>query len=781
MSNFVGSTRDVTKTGSIYVDSLLWGSRWKIENDNRKITYSFVDNQSWDDTFYNAEINAYTNAIKAWSNVANFQLEYSGYNDSQAELTFHSVDSSTLGSDSVLGRAKPPGESSDQFGEGDVLINYEFYQDDPDAELLVGSYYYDTFVHEIGHALGLAHPHDNGGTSSIFPGVEDSEDFGDFGLNQFVTTIMSYVDIQSPYSPGYSTNWGYAAGPMAFDIAAIQHIYGINKTYNTGNNVYLLPSSNGVGTYWTCIWDAGGTDTISGQGASNSVIIDLNNATLANNDPDAGGFISQVVGIKGGFTIANSQGGISVIENAIGSNFNDTLTGNEYNNYLSGEGGNDVIDGKAGNDSLVGGAGNDTLYGGAGNDTLNGGTGNNTLYGGTGNDRYILNSQSYISITEYLNEGTDTVESAYTFNLSPAYLENLVLTGTSAINGTGNSLNNTITGNGANNQLNGGSGNDTLYGGAGNDSLVGDGVTNQTKTFSNNTPVSIPDLSTIISNLAVSGFTTSIIDVNVTLNIKHNWASDLDVFLINPTGTRVELFTDVGGSNSSFTNTKLDDEAATSITVGTAPFTGSFKPEKLLSAFDNQNPNGTWKLEVTDDDSAITGTLNSWSLQFTTQTVDVGNDFLDGGTGNDTITGAAGNDTLIGGSGNDTLNGGSGNDILVGSAGTDTLTGGSGSDRFTFNSRTEGIDRITDFSVVDDTIFVSAAGFAGGLVAGAAIAANQFFIGSAANTTSQRFLYDKGNGFVFFDQDGIGAIGKIQIATLNTGLSLTNADIFVAA
>ncbi|MCF2147041.1 proprotein convertase P-domain-containing protein [Desmonostoc muscorum LEGE 12446] len=781
MSNFVGSTSGVPKTGSIYVDSLLWGSRWKIENDNRKLTYSFVDNQSWDDTFYNAEINAYTNAIKAWSNVANFQLEYSGYNDSQAELTFHSVDSSTLGSDSILGRALPPGESSDLFGQGDVLINWEFYEDDPDAELVVGSYYYNTFIHEIGHALGLAHPHDNGGTSSIFPGVEDSEDFGDFGLNQFVTTIMSYVDIQSPYSPGYSTNWGYAAGPMAFDIAAIQHIYGINKTYNTGNNVYLLPSSNGVGTYWTCIWDAGGTDTISGQGASNSVIIDLNNATLANNDPDAGGFISQVVGIKGGFTIANSQGGISVIENAIGSNFNDTLTGNEYKNYLSGEGGNDVIDGKAGNDSLVGGAGNDTLYGGAGNDTLNGGTGNNTLYGGTGNDRYILNSQSYISITEYLNEGTDTVESAYTFNLSPAYLENLVLTGTSAINGTGNSLNNTITGNGANNQLNGGSGNDTLYGGAGNDSLVGDGVTNQTKTFSNNTPVSIPDLSTIISNLAVSGFTTSIIDVNVTLNIKHNWASDLDVFLINPTGTRVELFTDVGGSNSSFTNTKLDDEAATSITVGTAPFTGSFKPEKVLSAFDNQNPNGTWKLEVTDDDSAITGTLNSWSLQFTIQTVDVGNDFLDGGTGNDTLTGAAGNDTLIGGSGNDTLNGGSGNDILVGSAGTDTLTGGSGSDRFTFNSRTEGIDRITDFSVVDDTIFVSAAGFAGGLVAGAAIAANQFFIGSAANTTSQRFLYDKGNGFVFFDQDGIGAIGKIQIATLNTGLSLTNADIFVAA
>ncbi|MGF1934391.1 MAG: proprotein convertase P-domain-containing protein [Nostoc sp. ChiQUE02] len=752
MSNFVGFTGGVAKTGSIYVDSLLWGSRWKIENDNRKITYSFVDNKTWDYSFDNAEINAFTNAVKSWSNVANFQLEYSGFNDSQAELTFHSVDSSVLGSDGVLGQAQPPGEFSSLFGQGDVLVNWESYLGD-DAALLVGSYYYYTFIHEIGHALGLAHPHDNGGSSSIFPGVDNASDDGDLNLNQFVTTIMSYNTDSSSYSPGYDANWGFAAGPMAFDIAAIQNIYGINRTYNTGNNVYLLPSSNGVGTYWSSIWDAGGTDTISGQGASNSVIIDLNNATLANNDPNAGGFISQVVGVKGGFTIANSQGGISVIENAIGSNFNDTLTGNEYNNSLSGQGGNDVING------------------GAGNDTLNGGAGNNTLNGGTGNDRYLINSDNYYTITENAGEGIDTVESSFSFDLGPAYLEKLILTGTSAINGTGNSLNNTITGNSANNKLNGGAGNDTLYGGAGNDNLIGDGVKNQTKTFSNNSALSIPDLSTIKSNLAVSGLSGSITDVNVTLDISHNWDSDLDVFLISPTGTRVELFTDVGSSGSNFTNTTLDDEAATSITVGTAPFTGTFKPERLLSAFDTQNPNGTWKLEVTDDENIVTGTLNNWSLQLTTQTIDVGNDLLDGGTGNDTLTGGAGNDTLNGGTGNDTLTGGAGNDIL---------TGGVGSDRFTFNSRSEGIDQIADFSVLDDTIFVSAAGFGGGLIAGAAIAANSFAIGTAATTSSQRFIYSTGNGSLFFDQDGTGAIAKIQIATLNTGLSLTNADIVVA-
>ncbi|MBH8574873.1 hypothetical protein I8752_17965 [Nostocaceae cyanobacterium CENA369] len=101
MSIFVDSIRDVSRNGSIYLKSLLWGSRWKIENDSRKLTYSFIDNKSWDYSFYNAEINAFTNAIQSWANVANLQLEYSGLNDSNAELKFHVVDSSFIGNKKV--------------------------------------------------------------------------------------------------------------------------------------------------------------------------------------------------------------------------------------------------------------------------------------------------------------------------------------------------------------------------------------------------------------------------------------------------------------------------------------------------------------------------------------------------------------------------------------------------------------------------------------------------------------------------------------------------------
>ncbi len=131
--------------------------------------------------------------------------------------------------------------------------------------------------------------------------------------------------------------------------------------------------------------------------------------------------------------------------------------------------------------------------------------------------------------------------------------------------------------------------------------------------------ISIPDPGTITSTLNVNGMSGSITDLNVSVNIKHSWDTDLDVYLITPTGKQIELFTDVGEfADDNFTNTILDNEASTPIENGSAPFTGSYRPEGNLASSYGMNPNGVWKLKVTDDGVGIAGKLNSWSLDVST-------------------------------------------------------------------------------------------------------------------------------------------------------------------
>ncbi|MFN6153672.1 MAG: bluetail domain-containing putative surface protein, partial [Dolichospermum sp.] len=122
----------------------------------------------------------------------------------------------------------------------------------------------------------------------------------------------------------------------------------------------------------------------------------------------------------------------------------------------------------------TGNAGNNVITGNGANNILNGGAGAgiDTLIGGLGNDIYVVDSATD-TITELANGGTDTIQSSVTYTIAAANVENLTLTGTAAINGTGNDGNNVITGNGANNILNGGAGNNILNGGAGNDILTG--------------------------------------------------------------------------------------------------------------------------------------------------------------------------------------------------------------------------------------------------------------------------------------------------------------------
>lgn len=122
-------------------------------------------------------------------------------------------------------------------------------------------------------------------------------------------------------------------------------------------------------------------------------------------------------------------------------------------------------------DSVTGSTMKDKLYGLAGNDTLNGGSGGDKMLGGTGNDIYIVDNTAD-TITEFSGQGADLVKSSVSHKLG-ANVEKLTLTGSTAINGTGNTLANILTGNNAANKLYGGGGSDKLLGGGGNDLLSG--------------------------------------------------------------------------------------------------------------------------------------------------------------------------------------------------------------------------------------------------------------------------------------------------------------------
>lgn len=303
--------------------------------------------------------------------------------------------------------------------------------------LMPGGLGFATLIHEFGHGLGLAHPHDNGGASEIMQGVvSEFASFGTHRLNYGVFTMMSYND----GAPGPAD--GFQATPMALDIAVLQAKYGVNAAANSGATTYTLPTGNSG--FFRGIWDVSGIDTIRATG-SGAAIIDLRPATLLN-EIGGGGFLSRGLTASGGFTIAAGV----VIENATGGSGADQITGNGVNNKLTGN---------AGNDTLSGGNGADTLNGGAGADTLNGG-------GGVDTATY---SGSSVAVHVDLSGGAGTGGDAQGDALIS--IEKLV---GSAFNDilTGSDGANVITGGAGADVIEGLRGNDTLSGGAGADRFV---------------------------------------------------------------------------------------------------------------------------------------------------------------------------------------------------------------------------------------------------------------------------------------------------------------------
>jgi subtilisin family serine protease/subtilisin-like proprotein convertase family protein len=152
-----------------------------------------------------------------------------------------------------------------------------------------------------------------------------------------------------------------------------------------------------------------------------------------------------------------------------------------------------------------------------------------------------------------------------------------------------------------------------------------------TRTYnSTDVPKSLPDVTTTSSILVVNE-DIAISDLNVRFNITHTYDSDLRITLFAPDNTAVMLVNRRGGSANNFNNTVLDDEAATSIASGAAPFANTYRPEAPLTAFDGKNVRGTWRLQIQDLAQIDVGTLNSWSITITGTPIESGGGLSVGG------------------------------------------------------------------------------------------------------------------------------------------------------
>lgn len=485
--------------------------------------------------------------------------------------------------------------------------------------------------------------------------------------------------------------------------------------------------------------------------------------------------------------------------NLTGTEETDYLYGNLTDDTLSGVGGDDTLSGGAGNDTLDGGAGADLMTGGTGNDlyvvdnlsdvvteqagqgadtvqtsltyvlgahvenlTLIGsaainGTGNslnnvlignsavNVLTGGTGNDTYVVGFGDII--VEGASAGTDTVKSDISWTLG-TNLENLTLMGVASVNGTGNSLANTLTGNSVANILSGGGGADTLIGAQGDDlyivdsvgdkitELAGEGLDTIQSSVTYTLGANVENLTltgTSAINGAGNGLDNVLIGNSAANRLTGGMGNDTYVLGAGDTvveavnagidtvqssvthtlATNVENLTLIGtgainGTGNALNNILVGNNAANILTGGAGDDTyvvgaGDTVVEALNAGIDTVQSSVTWTLGANVEHLTLTGTAAIGGTGNTLANSLIGN------ADNNVLMGGDGNDTLSGGKGNDVLNGGTGNDVflLARGDGQDTITDASGTgDRLSFASGVNPLDLMLSQSANDLRIAV---------------------------------------------------------------------------